>query len=178
MRYQLTSKVAVEIPQKRSGLQKVCLVAGIVAVVVTVATILIDGFRGVNFLTGVFVPLFLLLSAFRKNTKIDYVPTTVNIALDQNQISIHYPSVKYHIDEAPVSETYVFSSDNIRQFQFSAALGAIRFYGLPVISINDKKQIDTGKMREKVVYLPSDDTESICFEIERFLGITAERKEN
>lgn len=178
MHYQFTSKVAVEIPQKRSGLQKVCLIAGVVAVIVTLATILIDGFSGLNFLTGVFVPLFLLMSAFRKNTKIDYVPTMVNITLDRNKISIHYPAIKYHVDEVPMSEIYEFSSENIQQFQFSAALSAIRFYGLPVISINNKKQIDNGKKREKVVYLPHDDAESICVEIERFLGIKAERKEN
>lgn len=178
MHYQFTSKVAVEIPQKRSGLQRVCLIAGIMAVIVTLAAILIDGFGGVNFLTGVFVPLFLLMSAFRNNTKIDYVPTMVNIELDINKISIHYPAVKYHIDEAPVSETYEFSSDNIRQFQFSAALGAIRFYGLPVILINDNKQSDNDKLREKVVYLPRNDAERICVDIERFLGINAERKEN
>ena len=178
MHYQFTSKVAMEIPKKRSTLQIVSLIAGVLSLLATLATIFICGLSEVNFLVGIFVPVFLLYNAFRKNTTIEYVPTEVTINLAANQITISYPSVKYRAGDVQSSEVYVFVSENLHQFQFSTSLCAVRFYGSPVISIDGQKQPNDGRLREKVVYLPAGEAESICRSIEQFLGIQVQQMED
>ena len=175
MHYRFESKIAVEVPQKKGLLQKLCMVGGVLAVVATLATILMDGIRGVNFLTGVFVPLFLLSTGFGKRYKADYVPTIVNIDLRDRNIIITYPSVKRHPNEASVSEIYEYSAANIESFQYSSELSAIRFYGCPQVIIGGKKEGNPEKKVERVVYLPAEKAQAICAEIERYLHITAEQ---
>lgn len=175
MNYQFESKIAVEVPQKKSLLQKLCMVGGVLAVVATLATILMDGFKGVNFLTGVFVPLFLLSTGFGKRYKADYVPTLVNIELQDNKIKIIYPSVKRHPNEASVSEIYEYSTATIDSFQYSAELSAIRFYGCPQVIIGGSKIGNPEKKVERVVYLPVEKAQEICAAIEKYLHITVEQ---
>lgn len=172
MHYQFESKIAVEVPQEKSLLQKLCMIGGVLAVVATLATILMDGIKGVSFLTGVFVPGFLLVKGFSKRFKIDYVATPVCIDLINNKITISYPSVKYHINEAAVAEVYEFIAGSIESLQYSAELNAIRFYGSPVVTINGKKEAQ--EKRERVVYLPMNRAKEICAEIERHLHINVE----
>lgn len=175
MHYQFESKIAVEVPQKKSLLQKLCMVGGILAVLTTLATILMEGVHQVNFLTGVFVPLFLLSTGFGKRSKLDYVPTMVNIDLQNKSVIITYPSVKRHPNEASVSEIYEYSAVNIEKFQYSSELSAIRFYGCPEVTIGGEQGDNRGKKIERVVYLPVEKAQVICAEIERYLHITAER---
>lgn len=178
MHYQFESKIAVEVPQKKSLLQKLCMVGGVLAVVATLATILMDGFSGVNFLTGVFVPLFLLSKGFGKQFKPDYVPTMVNIDLQDKTIIITYPSVKRHPNGASVTEIYEYSAANIERLQFSSELSAIRFYGCPKVIIGGKREGNQEKKIERVVYIPVEKAQEICAEIERCLHITAEKMDH
>ena len=172
MHYQFESKIAVEVPQEKSLLQKLCMIGGVLAVVATLATILMDGIKGVSFLTGVFVPGFLLVKGFSKRFKIDYVATPVCIDLINNKITISYPSVKYHINEAAVAEVYEFFTGSIESLQYSAELNAIRFYGSPIVTINGKNEAH--EKRERVVYLTINHAKEICAEIERHLHINVE----
>lgn len=177
MRYQFESKIAVEVSQKKSILQKLCITGGILAIVCTLVTIIIDGLSGVSFLPGIFVPVFLLWTGFGKRMKIDYVPTEVVLDIFERRIVISYPSVRRHLNGSSVSEIIEFNSDDIKNFQYSSELKALRFYGFPEITISGKKDESKDKLCEKVVYLPADEAEMICTDIEKHLGISAERME-
>lgn len=177
MHYQFESKIAVETLQEKSILQKLCLVGGILAVICSLATIFIDGLDGLSFLTGIFVPFFLLLMAFRKRSKIDYVPTTVILILSERKILINYPSIRRYMNSSSISEEFEFSTDDIQSLQYSAELNAIRLYGTPVTVIAGRKDESRDKLREKVVYLPVDKSEMICADIEKYLGIPLDRME-
>lgn len=174
MHYQFESKIAVEVPQEKSLLQKLCMIGGALGAVATLATIIMDGVQGVSFLTGVFVPGFLLVKGFSKRFKIDYVATPVSIELTNNKVTISYPSVKRHVNDAAVVEVYEFFSGNIDSLQYSAELNAVRFFGSPIVSINGKKEEHSGEKRERVVYLPPNSAKEICADLEKYLNFSIE----
>ncbi len=175
MNYRFESKIAVETPQKQTLLQKLCVVGGILAVICTLATILIDGFSGVSFLTGIFLPAFLLCTGIAKRAKIDYVPTQVLIEIFEHRVVISYPSVSRYLNTPPISEVFEYNAGDMQNFQYSSELNAIRFYGFPVTTIGGKRDESKRKLREKVVYLPGGVADELCQHIEKSLGISTEK---
>ena len=174
MHDQFESKIAVEVPQEKSLLQKMCMGGGVLATVATLATIIMDGIQGVSFLTGVFVPGFLLVKGFSKQFKVDYVATPVSIELINNKVTISYPSVKRRVNDAAVAEVYEFFSGSIDSLQYSAELNAVRFYGSPIVSINGKREEHAAEKRERVVYLPLNCAKEICADLEKYLHVNME----
>lgn len=175
MHYQFESKVAVEMQDKNSFLQKLCIIGGLLSVICTLAVIMIEGLSGISFLTGVFVPVFLLWRGFAKHSKIEYVPCVASIDVIDRKIIIKYLSIKRFLNAPSQSEVYEYSDCDIKEIQFSSELSAIRILGYAMTSVSGKNDKSVQKLQENVVYLPDDKADELVQNIEKLMGITMER---
>lgn len=175
MNFQFQSKIAVETPAKRGLLQILCLIGAGVLIVLNAILVAIDGIDALDILTGVAMPIILLSSGLAKRARVDYIPTEACIDLEEEKVTITYPSLRRYINGPVQTEVYEYTTNYIRMFQYSSELNAIRIYGFPIITVGGKKDDSQNDDREIVVYLPQDRAEKICAEMERYLHLTAQR---
>lgn len=178
MKYQFSSKIAVETTKKRGVLQTLCLVGAIVLIALNLILIAIDDIGELDIVAGVALPIILLSNGLRKRTKVDYAPTDIRIDLEEGNAVITYPALRRFVKGPLQYEKYEYASEYTQLFQYSAELKALRLYGFPVVTIGDKIDNSRKDDHEVVVYLPEDRAEEICRQFEKYLHKTVERMED
>jgi hypothetical protein len=180
---QFNNKVAVQVPRKRGVLKYILIICGILAILITLINIVLDGLTSIDFITGVFLPAFLIWRGTDYNYETIYntVPTIVEI--QNNIVTIAYREVRRHEDGKVVSEYYVFRKGDVSNFQYSVSLVALRLYGTPLVkiagtSISEEDCRISHREQEVVLYAPKEKMKDLIDEIENCLEIKVELMDN
>ena len=138
MNFQFSSKIAVETTMKGGILRVLCLIGAVVMIVLNTILVVIDGIGELDIVTGIALPIILLSNGLRKRTKVDYVPTDIQINLEEGNAVITYPALRRFVNGPLQFEKYEYASEYTQIFQYSSELKAVRLYGFPVVTIGDK----------------------------------------
>ena len=150
--YAFVNKVAVSIVQKRGVWKNIVLLCGIVSALVTVVVIWMDGISEVDWITGVFLPVFLLWQGIKKTCRQEYVNVDALVTLTPDSLTVNYPRICRSQREGPVSEVYEYRKGDIDQFQYSQELSALRIVGAAFVTVNNGEPFQCTH-REVVFYM-------------------------
>ena len=136
--FSFTNKVACHVVSKRSGWQKFLLGCGICSLLLTLLLFSMEGFQGINFVTGLFLPAFLLHQGLRKKHTSIYTYTDANVQVSDSSIQIQYPHICRDEEQGIAEEKYIYRTDDLIEYQYSKSLSAVRLWGTPIAEINGK----------------------------------------
>lgn len=95
-----------------------------------------EGFQGINFVTGLFLPAFLLHQGLRKKHTSIYTYTDANVQVSDSSIQIQYPHICRDEEQGIAEEKYIYRTDDLIEYQYSKSLSAVRLWGTPIAEIN------------------------------------------
>ena len=139
--------------------------------------IALEGFQGIDFVTGIFLPGFLLHQGLQKKHSSIYTYTDANIQISNSSIQIHYPHICRDEEQGYSEEKYTYRKDDIIEYQYSKSLSAVRLWGTPISEINGAC---TSKMdyresilkKEIVLYMEEDILRQFISSVENNLNRT------
>lgn len=138
-----TNKVACQKVSKRTIWQKILLVCGICSFLMTLLLISLEGIQGISFVTGIFLPGFLVYQGLQKKHSSIYTYTDANVQISDDSIQILYPHICRDREQGFAEERYIYRKDDLVEYQYSKSLSAVRLWGTPIAEI---KGTETSKM--------------------------------
>lgn len=177
MKYQFKNKVAVVTEKKRNIWKKIMIFCGVLSASISLILFVMEGPSGIEFATGIFLPVFLIWRGTDKDLDIQYVQVPTLLSIDDECLTVEYPEIKRAVDGEISRECYQYRKGDISQFQYSKELCALRIVGTPFYTQNstESKSEDcrlSHSEKETVLYLPEDMIQAIIVEIEKQSGLS------
>lgn len=174
--FSFTNKVACQAVSKRTIWQKMLLICGICSAILTVVFFSSEGFQGIDFITGFFLPGFLLYQGLQKKHTSIYTYTDAIVKVTNDSVSIHYPHICRDEEQGNAEEKYTYRIDNFTEYQYSKSLSAIRLWGTPIIELNGvvTSNMDcrnTTLNKEVVLYMEDEMLQEFISSVETNLNI-------
>lgn len=134
--FPFTNKVACQTIFQRTVWQKILLICGICSVLLTVVLFSLEGFQGIDLVTGFFLPGFLLYQGLRKKHTSIYTYTDAIVKVTNDSIYIKYPHICRDEEQGYAEEKYTYRIDDLIEYQHSKSLSAVRLWGTPIVEID------------------------------------------
>lgn len=136
--FSFTNKVACQTISKRSIWQKILLICGMCSMLLTIILVSLEGFQALDFVTGIFLPGFLLYQGFQKKHTSVYTYTDTMVSVSNDLIQIYYPHICRDEGQGNSEEKYIYRQGDLLEYQYSKSLSAVRLWGTPISEINGK----------------------------------------